>query len=69
MTSFFQTLNVGDKVVFMADSSHHGSLYHAPFHGRAGAVDGMQGQCYKVKFKDGNKEKMLLVHPVHLRKM
>jgi len=69
MTSFFQTLNVGDRVVLMADSSYHGSLYHSRFHGRAGAVGGKQGECYKIQFKDGNKEKMLIVHPLHLRKM
>ena len=69
LSLFFQTLNVGDRVTLVADSSRHESLYHSRFHGHAAAVEGMQGDCYKVRIKDGNKEKMLVVHPVHLRKV
>lgn len=69
MTAFFQVLSVGDRVVLVAEPSHHASLYHERFHGHAGAIEGMRGECYKVRIRDGNKEKMLIVHPVHLRKM
>ena len=30
---------------------------------------GKQGKCYKIAFKDGNKSKKLVVHPLHLIKM
>ena len=69
LSTFFQTLNIGDRVTLVADVSHQESLYHERFHGHSGAVEGMQGECYKVRIKDGDKAKMLIVHPVHLRKM
>jgi ribosomal protein L21E len=27
----------------------------------------MKGSCYEVKIKDGRKEKMLFVHPIHMK--
>lgn len=46
----------------------HKGMYHPRFLGKTGKVIGKQGKCYKIAFKDINKEKTLLVHPVHLTK-
>ena len=43
-------------------------MYFPRFHGKIGTVVSQKGRCYTVKIKDGNAEKTLIVHPVHLRK-
>ncbi len=68
ISRFFANFKVGDRVVLKAEPAVQGSLYHRRFHGRVGTVNGKRGKCYTVSVKDLNKPKMLIVHPVHLRK-
>ena len=44
-------------------------MYHPRFVGKAGIIAGKVGRCYEVTIKDINKAKMLVVHPVHLRRV
>lgn len=60
---------VGDRALLSAEPAVQASLYHRRFHGRSGTVTGKRGDCYEVAVKDGNKDKMVIVHPVHLRKL
>ena len=69
LTRYFQSLEVGDKVALVANTTYHDSLYRSRFHGKMGTVTGSQGKCYKVQIKDGNKPKIMLLHPIHLKKM
>ena len=69
MTRYFQSLEVGDRVALIANPTYHDSLYRARFHGRSGTVKGTQGKCYKVEIMDGNKAKIMLLHPIHLKKL
>ncbi|MBW2987713.1 50S ribosomal protein L21e [Candidatus Woesearchaeota archaeon] len=66
---FLQQLNTGDKVTLNLDSAYQRGMYHPRFHGKSGVVKGKIGRCYNVQIKDGQKEKTLIVHPVHLRKV
>lgn len=59
----------GDRVQLKAEPAVQKGLYHLDFHGKSGIINGKQGNCYKVLIKDGNKEKSLLVHPVHLKRL
>lgn len=67
-TKYFQVLNPGDIVCLKADPSVHEGLYYPRFHGKHAVVKGKKGGCYEVLIKDGNKEKILIVHPIHLQK-
>ena len=69
MTRYFQTLEMGSRVALVAEPACQKGLYKARFHGRSGEVVGEQGRCYKVQIVDGSKEKVLIVHPVHLKKV
>lgn len=69
LTRFLQVFNPKDKVVLKAEPAYQRGLYFPRFHGKNGIVEGMQGNCCKVAIKDGNKEKLVLVHPVHLKKI
>jgi large subunit ribosomal protein L21e len=68
LTRFLQTLAKGDRVVLKAESAYQKGLYFPRFHGLSGVVQGKQGDCYKVKINDLGKDKVLVVHPVHLKK-
>ena len=52
-----------------AETAVQGGMYHRRFHGKSGIVKGTQGRCYKVEIKDGDKQKTMIVHPVHLKRL
>lgn len=65
----FQDFKGGDDVLLKAEPAVQSGMYFPRFHGRTGVVQGKRGRCYEVCIKDGNKKKLLIVHPVHLRKV
>ena len=69
LTKYFQTFKIGDKVLLKAESAVQKGMYFPRFHGKTGVVESKKGNCYNVLIKDRNKEKTLIVHPVHLRKL
>ena len=69
LRGFFQNFKEGEKVTLHADSSYQkGQYFGRRFHSKVGIVQGMQGKCYRVKVKEHDLEKTLIIHPVHLRK-
>ncbi|RMD58128.1 50S ribosomal protein L21e [Candidatus Woesearchaeota archaeon] len=69
MTRYFMPFKEGDKVLLKAEPAIQASLYHQRFHSKMGIVAGQRGKCYEVKIADGRKPKLLIVHPVHLKKV
>jgi large subunit ribosomal protein L21e len=65
---YLKTLQIGDTVKLKAEPSVQKGMYFPRFHGRTGKVVKKQGTNYYVEIKDGNKKKLILVHPVHLQK-
>ena len=63
---FFQEFKQGDRVVLKAESGYQKGMYYPRFHGKSGLILNKKGHCYEVLIKDGKKEKLLIVHPVHL---
>ena len=66
---FFFKFKDGDRVLLAAEPAVQRGMYFPRFDGKIGTVKGMQGKCCKVSIYDGNKEKLIIIHPVHLRKM
>jgi len=64
-----QTFNKGQKVHLIVEPSIHKGMYHPRFIGQTGIVKGVRGRCYEVAINDKGKEKLLIVHPVHLKIM
>jgi len=58
---------VGDKVTIIIDPSVHRGMPHRRFHGKVGVVTGVRGRSYIVEVMLGNKKKILIVRPEHLR--
>ena len=69
LRNYFQALKPGDRVKLCAESGVQGAMYHLRFHGKSGVVSGKRGECYEIKIKNGNKQKNLIVHPIHLKKI
>ena len=69
LSEYFKPLNPGDKVILGVEPAVHSGLYHGRFMGRGGTVIRKTGRCVEVRIQDGGKEKTLLIHPVHLRKI
>ncbi len=69
LVKYFQAFKEGERVQLTADPAIQDGFYHHRFHGRAGIVKARRGRCYEVMIKDKNKEKMIIIHPVHLRKL
>jgi len=64
-----QTFKAGQRVHLSIESSLHKGCYHSRFIGKTGIVKGSRGKCYEVAINDQGKEKLLIVHPVHLKIM
>lgn len=69
ITAYFQQFSVGDAVALTLDSSVHKGTYHPRHYGKTGTVTGTQGSSYAVRINDNGKEKTVLAHPVHLRRV
>lgn len=69
VSKYFQKFNVKDKVQLLANTTYQKSLYHPRFHGKHGVIKSKRGNCYEVIIKDFKKEKTLIIHPIHLKKV
>ncbi|MBT5022749.1 50S ribosomal protein L21e [Candidatus Woesearchaeota archaeon] len=69
ISKFFQKMEEGDKVQLLAETAYQKGMYFRRFHGKTGVVKCTRGKCYEIMIKDINKEKTLVVHPVHLKKI
>jgi len=65
---YFQNLKVGDSVAIIRERSEQIN-FPERLQGRTGTVEGKRGRSYVVKIKDQNKEKILIIEPIHLKKI
>ena len=64
---FLQKFEIGQRVAIKILSSSHSGMPFRRFHGKNGIVTGIRGRAYEVEIRDGNKKKMLIVNPEHLK--
>jgi len=69
LVKVLQEFKEGDKVLLDAEPAMQHGMYHMKYHSKQGLIFGKQGNCYKVLIQDGKQEKMMIVHPVHLRRV
>ena len=67
VSEIFKTFNNGDRVVLKPNPAYQDGTFFFNYTGRHGTVVGKRGKCYEVKIVDGKKEKLLIVHPIHLK--
>ena len=69
LSRYFQSFEDGERVGLSVEPSVQSGIYYRRFVGLTGIVKRKNGRCYEVEIKDQNKAKMLIVHPVHLKKL
>ena len=67
VSRFMQSFKAGQRVHLKMEPSLHKGIFHSRFTGKTGIVKGLRGKCYEVVINDKGKEKLLIVHPVHLK--
>lgn len=68
LSRYFQILREGDFVAIAREPALQPS-FPRRLQGVTGIVEGKRGRACIVKIKDGNKEKRLLINPIHLKKI
>jgi large subunit ribosomal protein L21e len=68
LSRYFQELKEGDFVAISREASVT-SNFPKRLQGITGVVENRRGKAYMIIIKDGNKEKRLLVEPIHLKKI
>jgi large subunit ribosomal protein L21e len=68
ITKLLARYAVGDRVIVDMEPAIQRGMTHVRFHGKHGTITGKQGACYKVLIHDMNKEKVLIVAPVHIKR-
>ena len=68
VNQYLQVFAAGDKVHISIVASEPKGMPYPRYNGRTGVVEGRQGNAYKVKIRDGGKDKVLLINSVHLKK-
>ena len=69
ITRFLQTFENGEKVIIHPEISFPGNMPNKRFYGKIGKVVGKRGRAFLVEVMDGNKRKLVICPPVHLRKL
>ena len=62
-----KTFEPGQKVCIDPQPYYKGALPHMRYRGRVGVVKERRGKAYVVEITDGNKKKMIISSPVHLK--
>ena len=68
ISRYFQTFKIGERVSLGVEPAIQKGLYHPKFYGKPGVVKGKKGRCYEIEIDDFGKQKLLIVHPIHLKK-
>jgi len=70
ITKYLQTFKEGDRVMLSWEGAVQKGIYHPRFYGKTGVIDRKIGsRCYEVKIWDGGKQKTLIIHPIHLKRL
>ena len=68
LSRYLAEFKEGDKVNLKIDGNVQKGRFYPRFHGTTGKVTGKRGSCYQVAIKNGDKAKIVYVHPIHLKK-
>jgi large subunit ribosomal protein L21e len=68
LSRYFQELNKGDFVAISREMAIQSS-FPKRLQGITGVVEGRRGKAYIINIKDGNKDKQILIEPIHLKKI
>ncbi|HNQ28844.1 MAG: 50S ribosomal protein L21e [Methanoregulaceae archaeon PtaU1.Bin059] len=67
VTSLIQKFDLGQKVHVVCEPSIQKGMPHRRFHGMTGTVVGQRGRAWLLSIRDGEKEKIVIARPQHLK--
>jgi large subunit ribosomal protein L21e len=67
VTSLIQKFDLGQKVHVVCEPSIQKGMPHRRFHGMTGTVVGQRGRAWLLSIRDGQKEKIVIARPQHLK--
>ena len=68
LRNYLQEFKIGDQVILKLEPAVQKGMYFPRFHGLQGTIAAKKGRCYEVGIKDIKKEKIVIVHPIHLKR-
>ncbi|MDP3026110.1 MAG: 50S ribosomal protein L21e [Nanoarchaeota archaeon] len=68
LSRYFQDFEKGERVAVIKELALQ-PRFPQKLQGRTGIIDGKRGNSYILKIKDLNKEKIYIIHPVHLMRL
>ena len=68
LSKYFQDFEKGERVAVIKELALQ-PRFPQKLQGRTGIIDGKRGSSYILKIKDLNKEKIYIIHPVHLMRL
>lgn len=68
-SKYMKKFNAGTKVYLTMEPAIQKGSYPTRFKGKVGIIREQSGICYKVSIKEGVKEKLLIIHPAHLKEV
>ncbi|BBL45216.1 50S ribosomal protein L21e [Nanobdella aerobiophila] len=69
INSILENYNKGDRVVIKINPAYHDGMPNPRFLGSTGIVKSKRGECYEVMINNKGNEKILIVHPAHLKRV
>lgn len=67
VNKFIKQFKDGERIVIDINSSSHKGMPFKRFQGLSGEIVKRRGNAYLVRIKDGNKVKMIIANPEHLK--
>lgn len=68
LSRYFQDFEKGERVAVIRELALQ-PRFLPKLQGRTGIIEGKRGSSYILKIKDLNKEKIYIIHPVHLMRL
>ncbi len=68
LSNYFQEFKEGERVSVVRELTLQ-PKFPKTLQGRSGLIQGKKGRFYIVKIKDINKDKLYIIHPIHLRRL
>ena len=69
LASYFAEFKPGDKVCLVAEPGFQKGMYFPRYHGQMAIIKHKRGGCYELTINDKGIKKLLVVHPVHLKRL
>lgn len=68
LSNYFQEFKEGERVSVVSELSFN-PKFPKTLQGRSGVIKGKQGESYIIKIKDMAREKLYIIHPIHLKRL